>query len=191
MKLLVGLGNPGERYAQTRHNLGFMVLGRLADKNEDRKEAWKNDEKFQSELFSYTLNHIPYTLLKPQTFMNNSGKAVQAYASYYKIEPKDIALVYDDLDIPVGSIRVRIGGSAGGHNGVKSVIEHLGTDEFMRIRLGIGSETQYLPAEEFVLSSFHPSEKKEIEKMVKKAAEDIKLIMENGVEKYLSTHHGK
>jgi PTH1 family peptidyl-tRNA hydrolase len=191
MKLLVGLGNPGEKYAQTRHNLGYMVLDRLAEKNEEANEKWKQEAKFHAEILHFTYNQQSYTLLKPQTFMNNSGQAVQAFASYYKIEPKDIAVVYDELDIPIGSLRVRNEGSAGGHNGVKSIIEHLGTDKFMRIRLGIGTDDRFLPAEEFVLAPFHPSERKEIEKMVEKAVEDIQLIMENGIEKYLSTHHGK
>ena len=191
MKLIVGLGNPGEKCEQTRHNLGFMVLDRLAQRNTETDENWKHEDKFQSEILHFTFNALPFTLLKPHTFMNNSGQAVQAYARYYKIEPSDITVVYDELDIPMGTIRVRNEGSAGGHNGVKSIIEQLGTDKFMRIRLGIGNEERYLPAEEFVLTPFHSSEQREVEKMINKAVEDIVLIMENGIEKYLSTNHGK
>lgn len=191
MKLIVGLGNPGDKYENTRHNMGFMVLDRLADKNEESGERWKSESKFQSEVFNYTLDAKSYTLLKPQTFMNNSGKSVSLFAHYYKVDPQDIAVVYDDLDIPLGSLRVRMGGSAGGHNGIKSIIQELGTDEFMRIRIGIGNDNQYLPSEEFVLETFHPSEKNEVEKIIEKTVADIQLIMENGIEKYLSTHHGK
>jgi PTH1 family peptidyl-tRNA hydrolase len=190
MKLIVGLGNPGENYANTRHNLGFMVLDRLAEKSHT-PSTWKKDSKFESDCYTFTSDNKSYTLLKPQTFMNNSGKSVGSFANYYKVAPQDIAVVYDDLDIPLGSLRVRIGGSAGGHNGVKSIMQHLGTDEFMRIRVGIGISDQYLPSEEFVLETFHPSEKKAVEKMIKKTVEDIQLIIENGIEKYMSTHHGK
>ena len=191
MKLLVGLGNPGTKYAQTRHNLGFVVLDQLANRSEDQNEKWKKEEKFQSEVFNYTLNAKPFTLLKPHTFMNNSGKAVQSYASYYKIDPQDIAVIYDDIDLPTGKLRVRFGGNAGGHRGVQSIIDSLGTDEFLRIRLGIGVDEQPTPTEDFVLSSFQPSEEKEVRKMIDNAVEAVELLIENGIEKYLSTFHGK
>ena len=190
MKLLVGLGNIGEKYEHTRHNLGFMVLDLLARKN-DLDNEWRQEDKFESTILSFTHTNGSYTLLKPSTFMNNSGHAVQSFASYYRIPPKEILVIYDDISLPIGTLRVRSEGSAGGHNGVKSIIENIGSDKFMRMRLGIGGNQDNIPLEDYVLSSFRPSERKEIEELIQKATEDILLIMENGIEKYLSRHHGK
>lgn len=190
MKLLVGLGNIGKKYEFTRHNLGFMVLDSLARKN-DLDNEWRQEDKFESTILSFTHMNESYTLLKPSTFMNNSGHAVQSFASYYRIPPEEILVIYDDISLPIGTLRVRSEGSAGGHNGVKSIIESLGSDKFIRMRLGIGENQESISTEDYVLSSFHPSEKKEIEKVIEKATENILLMMENGIENYLSTYHGK
>src|SRR5690606_33511849 len=111
--------------------------------------------------------------------------------AYYKIPPQEIGVIYDDIALPLGKLRVRVGGSAGGHNGVKSVIEALSSDDFLRIRLGIGVEEQSLATEDFVLAPFHASEQKTVRTMIDHAVETVELIVENGLEKYLSTHHGK
>ncbi len=191
MKLLVGLGNPGTKYAQTRHNLGFVVTTALLQKYAEQDNAsWENDAKHQALIKHVTIHH-PVTLMQPHMFMNNSGKAVQSYASYYKIDPGDIAVIYDDLALPIGKLRVRFGGSAGGHNGVQSIIDSLGTDQFIRIRLGIGVENQVMPTEDFVLTAFDASEEKEVRKMINTGVETVELLMENGIEKYLSTYHTK
>lgn len=192
MKLIVGLGNPGKKYAQTRHNLGFVVTNALLQKYSDQGDSsWENDEKHHALVKQIQINNHSIKLMQPHTFMNNSGKSVQSYSSYFKVEPRDIALIYDDLALPIGKIRVRFGGSAGGHKGVKSVIDHLGTDEFLRIRLGIGIEDQHLPTEDFVLAPFDESEQRTVRTMLDNAVEAVELLIENGIEKYLSTYHGK
>lgn len=192
MKLLVGLGNPGNKYAQTRHNLGFVVTNALLQKYSGHADnQWKNDDKHHALIKQLTIREQAVTLMQPHTFMNNSGKAVQSYAQYFKINTQDIFVIYDDLALPIGKLRVRFGGSAGGHNGVQSVIDYLGNDEFLRIRLGIGVEEQPMPTEDFVLAPFSAGEERTIRSMIDETVEAVELIMENGIEKYLSTHHGK
>lgn len=181
MKLLVGLGNPEEKYQNTRHNLGFMVVDKLAD-----GASWSLEKKFKAEICK--LDNL--ILVKPQTYMNNSGEATKALASFYKIPPAEIVVIHDDLDLPLGKIKIRVGGSAGGHHGVESVINHLKDDKFIRVRLGIGNlssqrserDTQHVDIEHFVLESFLPSEKSKVKSMVKQAVKAADLILEKGVE---------
>lgn len=161
MKLVVGLGNPGKEYARVRHNLGFMVLDQLI------KEQWEENKKLKS-LIIKTEDTI---FAKPQTYMNNSGVAVRAIADYYKIQPEDITIVYDELDLPLGTVRVRKEGGAAGHRGVESIIEALGTDQFTRVRLGIGPAS-YAP-EKFVLDPFTKEEEPAADNMIKQAVESI------------------
>jgi PTH1 family peptidyl-tRNA hydrolase len=182
IKLIVGLGNPGDKYAKTRHNIGFEIVDRLA------AEPWKKEDKFSAEVSQVTIGDVKHTLLKPHTFMNNSGQAVASYARYFNILPEEIVLIYDEFAIPLGKIRVRVGGGNGGHNGVKSVTESLNSDQFVRVRTGIGSETK-TPLEDFVLSSFHPSEQRTVDEMIGKGVETVKLILTEGIDLYLSKHH--
>lgn len=134
MKLIVGLGNPGSQYKDTRHNVGFMLIDTFA------KELGVSVEqsKFKGLLGEARVGQTKFALLKPMTFMNLSGESIRAAADWYKIEPKDILVVYDDMDLDVGKLRFRPKGSAGGHNGIKSTISHLGTEEFPRLKIGIG-----------------------------------------------------
>ncbi len=132
--LIAGLGNPGNKYAYTWHNCGFLALDMLAERNGVRVERTQFHALFGKGRIG---GHDVY-LMKPQTFMNNSGEAIGPFAAYYKIDPSHIIIVYDDIDIPTGTIRVRSKGSAGTHNGMKSVISHLGTSEFPRVRIGTG-----------------------------------------------------
>ncbi len=201
MKLIVGLGNPGDKYAGVRHNLGFEVADDFIKKMDGGKwkidvedRSWKMEEKFKAEIIrlNYTLNAIPYTLIlaKPQTFMNNSGLAVRKLADYYKVVSEDIIIIQDELDLPLGKIKVRLGGAAAGHHGVESIIEKLGTDKFIRVRLGIGNiKTQSsehkqisLSAEKFVLETFTHSEKPKVKHMIKSALKAIDLLIEKGLE---------
>lgn len=182
IKLIVGLGNPGDKYVKTRHNIGFEVVDRLAS------EPWKKEDKFQAEVSQVTIGSVKYTLLKPHTFMNNSGQAVAAYARYFDIQPSEIVLIYDEFAIPLGKIRVRVGGSAGGHNGVKSILEALDSDQFVRVRIGIGTQTD-MSLEDFVLSPFHASEVRTVGEIIEKGVETVKLIVTEGIELYLSKHH--
>lgn len=133
MKLIVGLGNPGTKYAKTKHNVGFMTIDRYAE----AKNVSLLNEKFNGLYVKTRINGEHVILLKPLTYMNESGQAVGEYARFFKIEPKDILIVQDDMDLPIAKMRIRGNGSAGGHNGIKSIIAHLGTQYFLRLKIGI------------------------------------------------------
>ena len=134
MKLIAGLGNPGKEYAETRHNSGFMAIDRLASK----AGASISTQKWNALTAVTRIEGQPVLLMKPLTYMNESGSAVSQAVSYYKIDPSDILIIHDDMDLPVGSVRIRKKGSAGGQKGMKSIISALGTDELARIRIGVG-----------------------------------------------------
>ena len=150
MKLVVGLGNPGKKYETTKHNAGFMCLDYYANKH---NETFKFDRKFNGE----TLKLANLFLLKPHTFMNLSGESIRAVMNYYDIELEDVLIIYDDFALPLGKIRLREQGSAGGHNGIKSTIDHVGTDSFKRVRIGIDSNP-LIPAKDYVLGKFTSKE---------------------------------
>lgn len=170
MKLIVGLGNPGSKYEKTRHNVGFRILEQFAKKH---GLSFKT-RKFQSRWFEYKKT----LFIKPQTFMNLSGQSVQAALSFYQIEPEDMIVIYDDLDLPVGDLRIRKNGGAGGHKGMTSIIDSLQTQNIPRMRIGIGKDDT--PAEHYVLS---PHPKKE-EPLYQKAI-DMAVI---ALEAYLEGH---
>lgn len=151
VKMIIGLGNPGQKYKKTRHNVGFMLIDKLV--KEFRENAIE-DKIFKAEIATTYLNGEKIFLVKPTTFMNKSGEAVHALLTYYGLEVSDLLIIYDDLDMAVGKIRFRQKGSAGGHNGVKSIIKHLGTQEFDRIKIGIGRPKTAMPTYNYVLSSF-------------------------------------
>lgn len=188
MKLLVGLGNPGKQYEKVRHNLGFMALDEYAKKHLGPKIIWEIEDKFKAEILKITPD---LWLVKPQTYMNNSGMAVSLLMNYYKFKPEDLIVVYDELDLPVGKIKVRMGGAAAGHHGVESIIESLGTDKFIRIRLGIGNQRtesgehkeQTIGAEKYVLESFMHAEKSHIKQMLKQFLRAIDILLEEGLGK--------
>ncbi len=185
MKLIVGLGNPGEEYRGTRHNLGFEVVGDFAGKMVDGK--WSVENKFKSEI-----TRIPDVILaRPQTFMNQSGIAVTALAKFYKIPPEDIIIIHDELDLELGHIKVRLGGAAAGHHGVENIIEKLGTDQFVRLRLGIGVQKAVsgkykavsFNAEHFVIDQFMQNERSTVKRMIKRGVEALGTLLEKGLEK--------
>lgn len=165
MKIIVGLGNPGVRYENTRHNAGFMVLDRIAD----ILHVSIDKEKFEGKYVKTKVDGEDVILLKPETFMNNSGFSLRACMDFFKVPASDILVIYDDMDIPVGSIRLRQKGSAGGHNGVKSVITCALTNEFDRIRVGIGRDPQ-IPIVNYVLSKFRAEEQDLLREAVDEAA---------------------
>ncbi len=138
MWIIAGLGNPGEEYASTRHNLGFQILDALGD---DCSITWKSDKRFQAEIASATLQHRPCLLVKPNTYMNNSGQALGALARYYKLPADRFIVVHDEYQLPTGEMRISLQGGDGGHNGIKSIIAHLGNG-FVRFRVGIAPELQ-------------------------------------------------
>ena len=205
MKLIVGLGNPGERYQNTRHNIGFMVMDHLVHKLGDRVQgtgySWSQSDKFQAEILKldYTLSPNPQTLIlaKPQTSMNLSGEAVKAIANFYKIKPEDIIVIHDELDLLLGHVKVKQGGGFGGHHGVESVMNELGADQFIRVRLGIGNAQSHsgeakrnsFPAEKYVLEEFLPSEVHQVKTLVKKGVEAVKAILDKGLDKAQSQYN--
>lgn len=181
MKLIVGLGNPETRYAGTRHNLGFEILDHLAKRGKGKGESWKYEEKFKAEIMDFTLNASRFTLVKPQTYMNHSGMAIKALSLEFRVQSEDIIVIYDELDLPLGKIKVRKGGAAAGHHGVESIINSLGTDQFIRIRLGIGGGL-HINAEKFVLESFTHSEKAQVKHMTKQAIKALEIVLEHGLD---------
>ncbi len=189
MKLIVGLGNPGEKYAGTRHNLGFEVLEEMRKKLNLVDFTMEN--KFKSEILKLVQDDGEQLILvKPQTYMNNSGLAVSLLANFYKIAPEDVVIIHDELDLPLGKIKVRLGGAGAGHHGVESIIKGLGTDQFIRVRLGIGNlKTQssehkhaHIDTNKFVLEPFMHSEKAQVKHMIKKALKAIEILLEKGLE---------
>lgn len=192
MKLIVGLGNPGEQYQGTRHNLGFEVLDELSKKF--NLIDWANEDKFKSQI----IKTPELILVKPQTYMNNSGMAVRSLSTVYlprrqagRLQSTDITIIHDDLDLPLGKIKIRLGGAAAGHHGVESIIKSLGTDQFIRVRLGIGNleslsgehKKRAFNAEGYVLDPFRPNEKSHVKKMIKSAIDALGLLLEDGLEK--------
>lgn len=186
MKVIIGLGNPGSQYQNTRHNLGFIVLDEYARKHLSYDITWSLENKLKAEIIKLS-NDL--WLIKPQTFMNNSGQAVSKIASYFKVKPEDIIIIHDDLDLPLGKIKIRQGGSGGGHHGVESIIQALDSDQFIRVRLGIGTihslrsehDRQHMDIEHFVLEEFLPQEKSKVKRMVKEAVSAIDLLLDKGL----------
>lgn len=198
MKLVVGLGNPGEKYEKTRHNLGFMVLEQfLKDATSVGKTVWDDNPKLKSSIYSFEWDSKKVDrkiekviLAKPKTYMNNSGLAVSLLANFYKVKPIDIWIVHDELDLPLGTLKIRFGGSGAGHHGIESILEKLGTDKFWRIRLGIGQSHGHREiakhmigkAEEFVLDGFKGKDSSAAKKLVKRASKAIADALEEGIE---------
>lgn len=175
MKLIAGLGNIGDKYCFTRHNAGFMVLDKLAF---DNNFSFREESKLKC--FLAKSNDIIY--IKPTTFMNLSGEAVRAVMDYYKIDVKDILIVYDDIALDLGRIRFRANGSDGGHNGIKSIIKHVGTKEFDRLKIGIGPQPN-IPSENYVLQNFPKDQLETLKDVLKKSDEAIKFYLENDIQK--------
>ncbi len=179
MKLITGLGNIGDKYCFTRHNAGFMAVDKLAL---DNNLSFRQDSKLKCYITKFKYNNDDIIIIKPTTFMNLSGEAVRAVMDYYKINVEDILIVYDDIALDLGRIRFRANGSDGGHNGIKSIIKHLGTNKFDRLKIGIGPQPP-IPSENYVLQNF-PKDKLELLKEVLTTSEEaIKFYLENGIEK--------
>lgn len=192
MYLIVGLGNPGKKYAKTRHNVGFMVIDELVKKLSNGKTATAKTQKLQSQkrknlavLYQFSDLAVARKLLlaKPLAFMNQSGKAVKSLTTKYKIQTTDIVVVHDDVDLLFGTIRVSKNASSAGHKGVQSIIDELGTQDFIRVRIGIkpclaGRRADYkVNTEKFVLEKFFEQEEKKLKKIIKKALDEIDAIL--------------
>lgn len=183
MKIIVGLGNIGEKYHNTRHNVGFLALDEFVKdlEKEGTEVNWKNESKFDAVIAKVKYHGQDLLLVKPTTFMNLSGQALQKVLAFHKVPSHEMAVVYDDIDLPLGKIRVRTEGSAGTHNGMKSLIQELGTDCFTRIRIGIESRGELAPKEQdlssFVLSRFIPEELPLLKTALEEAITKIKSFI--------------
>lgn len=180
--LVVGLGNPGRSYIHTRHNLGFMVADRLAD---DFGMQWHKG-RGEYRVASGKWDGVPVILAKPQTFMNLSGSAVVQLKNYYKIETSALLIICDDINLPFGCIRLRSRGSNGGHNGLASIITHLGTQNFARLRIGVGSDYHYGKMKDHVLRKFKKAEMEELDSVITNAAKATISFVIEGLEKTMN-----
>lgn len=193
MFLIVGLGNPGDKFKNTRHNLGFEVADELRRKL--GLPDFESEKKFKSEISQ----NPGLILLKPLTFMNVSGMAVSAVAKYFKIEPEEIIVIHDELDLPLGHIKIRLGGSDAGHHGIESVIKMLGSEQFIRVRMGIGNwhavsgehKHASFNAEKFVVEQFLPGEKSKVKAMIKRVVKAVEVILSEGLDKAQNQYNDK
>jgi PTH1 family peptidyl-tRNA hydrolase len=175
LKAIVGLGNPGNEYKRTRHNIGFEVIDELATRwRVDLKSSWKRKARLAA------VKDRDLLLVQPQTFMNLSGAAVAGIMAFYKLPPADVLVVVDEMQLPLGKLRLRPSGSAGGHNGLKSVIGMIGLD-FPRLRIGIGRGNQEWDLSDHVLSKFLAEEQPVVDRAVKRAADAVELFIDEGV----------
>lgn len=205
MKLIIGLGNPGEQYEHTRHNLGFMVVEQfLKDFESLKNTTWSNEEKLKSDIAiidwqSKEGKSERVILAKPKTYMNNSGMAVSLIASFYKIDPADIWVVHDELDLPVGFLKIRLGGSGAGHHGVESIMQAVGTEKFWRFRMGIGvsrnkeemANHEVRHAEQFVLAKFDQHETGKLRELIKRGSKAITVALESSLEAAMNQYNTK
>ena len=187
MYLIAGLGNPTKEYDKTRHNAGFAVIDTLADKY--RIDV--SEKKHKALCGKGVIEGQKVLLVKPQTFMNLSGESIRAAVDYYKIEPEDIIVIYDDISLDPGQLRIRLKGSAGGHNGIKNIIAHLGTQEFPRIKVGVGAKPPRMDLADYVLSRFSPDEQKQMDKAFQEAAEAAVSMMTDGAERAMNQYNTK
>ena len=186
MKMIVGLGNPGKEYELTRHNVGFMVVDSYA-------KAYHIDkfkEKFSGLYAKIYHNGEYFILLKPLSYMNLSGTVVKRFATFYKIKPEDILVVHDDLDLPVGKIKIKSKGSSGGHNGIKNIIENLNTELFPRLKIGI-SKNNNIDTIDYVIGKFNNTDIKVINKLIEITPSIIDDFLDNNIDKVMNKYNGE
>ncbi len=188
VKMIVGLGNPGSKYEKTKHNIGFMAIDNIV-KNLD--VTFTDDKNFKAQIGSTFINHEKVYFVKPTTFMNNSGIAVKALLTYYNIDITDLIVIYDDLDMEVSKLRLRSKGSAGGHNGIKSIIAHIGTQEFNRIKVGIGRPLKGMTVINHVMGQFNTEDNIAISLTLDRVVNAVKFcLQENDFEKTMQKFNG-
>jgi PTH1 family peptidyl-tRNA hydrolase len=175
--LVVGLGNPGREYARNRHNVGFMVADELGRRH---GASWRG--KFSGQLAEVRLDDTRIALLKPETYMNESGRSVGAAARFFKLEPEDVLVVHDEGDLDLGRLQARVGGGLAGHNGLRSIAQHLRTQDFLRLRIGVGrpGRGDPRPLADYVLSDFEPED--DAETIVARAADAVESVVRDGLE---------
>jgi peptidyl-tRNA hydrolase, PTH1 family len=189
-RLVVGLGNPGKKYEKTRHNVGFLVVDRCCERHgvDPSKKAFEARYAFAH---AAAAGGDQAGFVKPQTYMNESGTAVRGFADFYKVEAKDILVVCDDLALPFGQLRIRSGGSSGGQKGLESIIRHLGTQGFPRLRVGIGAPPPFMDAADWVLGQLSEDERSQMQAAVERAADAVRVWLLEGVEKAASKFNAK
>ena len=187
MYIIAGLGNPTREYEKTRHNVGFDTIDVLADK----LNTSVDEKKFKGLYGKGIIAGEKVILLKPQTFMNLSGESIRPLADYYKVDPEDILIVYDDISLAPGQLRIRAKGSAGGHNGIKSIIAHLGTQEFPRVKVGVGEKPSRMDLADYVLGHFSKEEQATMDEAVKEAADAVCEIVNVGIAQAMNDHNRK
>ncbi len=185
--LIVGLGNPGKDYASTRHNAGFLLVEKLAA---CWKADWAKERKFSAQVARAEKHGKKVLLVEPQTFMNLSGEAVGALVKFYQLPLAQLLIAVDDADLPLGEIRLRPGGGSGGHHGIESVTQHLGSGEFARLRIGIGRRDGAREITNFVLGKFETAENAVLEKVLERAAGQIECWLDSGLQKAMSQFNG-
>jgi PTH1 family peptidyl-tRNA hydrolase len=185
MKWIVGLGNPGKQYEHTRHNVGFMVVDELAA----RWGTTVTQEKCRALIGEVRVNGEKVYLLKPQTYMNLSGESMRAFADFYKANLADMILIYDDLDTPFGKIRLRYQGSAGGHNGLKSIIAHFSTQQFNRVRIGIDRPQAGANIADYVLSPFAKASQESLRAVIQVSADAVEQSLKYSFEKVMAKYN--
>lgn len=178
VRLVVGLGNPGTRYEATRHNVGFRIIDHLAA----QYQAGRPRRRFQALVYDLRIEGRRTLLLKPQTYMNRSGEAVAAALHFFHAEPENLLVICDDLNLPLGKLRFRRKGSDGGHKGLRSIIATLGTEDFPRLRVGIGSPPPPMTAIDYVLTPFRSEEQALVPELVERAVEGLRLFLRDGIE---------
>ena len=187
MNLVAGLGNPGRDYAGTRHNIGFGVIARISDKY----NIPLTGKEHKAICGKGMIGGEKVILAQPQTFMNLSGECVRSLVDYYKLESEDIIIAYDDIDLEVGQLRIRSKGSAGGHNGIKNIISHLGTNEFPRVKVGVGGKPEGGDLVRHVLGRFSREDEKVIGEVLDVAVEAVETILSDGVEAAMNRYNAK
>lgn len=186
MYVVVGLGNPTKEYENTRHNVGFMCIDALAQAHDIRI----NENKFNALIGKGYIDGVKVILAKPLTYMNNSGLAVREIIDYFKVDPEDeLIIIYDDIDLDVGKLRIRAKGSAGGHNGMKSIINHVGTQTFGRIRVGVGHKPEGWDLADYVLGRFQGDDKKVIDETIQTVGKVCEIMLTDGVDKAMNQYN--
>ncbi len=187
MKILVGLGNPGADYEGTRHNIGFRVVDRLAEEN----QISLSQKRFRARFGRGSIRSIEVVLVKPLTFMNLSGQAVREVLAFYKGATGDLLVIHDDLDLPFGTLRIKRWGGDGGHQGIRSVIDALGGDNFLRLKVGIGRPPDKLDPADYVLSRFQEGEERSLAEIICQAAECVSVMISEGIEAAMNRYQRK
>lgn len=184
MKVIAGLGNPGEKYAKTRHNIGFMVTAELAE-----RFNINSSYKFDGLIGDFFFGGEKVIIFQPMKYMNKSGQPISKLLDYFQIEAEDLLVIHDDLDLDLGQMRFRQNGSSGGHNGIKSIINNLGTKDFQRLKIGIGRPPENIPVPDFVLTTFQGEEKKVSEQIVEEAASAVELMLKENIMKAMNKYN--